>query len=35
LIALVVATVNAGVAVPMLRVTTWAFVDGHPERAYA
>jgi rod shape-determining protein MreD len=34
-IALVVASVNALLAVPMVRATTWAFAGGRPERAYA
>jgi hypothetical protein len=34
LIALIVAAINAAVAVPMVRATTWAFAEGRPERSY-
>lgn len=34
-VALVVASVNALLAVPMMRATAWAFAGGPPERSYA
>ena len=34
LIAAVVATVNALLALPMIRAATWALTDGRPERSY-
>lgn len=34
-VALVVGVVNAALAVPTARVTTWAFAGGRPERSYA
>ncbi len=33
-IVVVVATVNAALALPALRATTWAFAEGRPERSY-